>query len=120
MTILNQMKLLQHCQVPKLKATDTVIINKALHYIQLRNWAYSTYDTLLNQAREEGAESIRRILLDENVRVVGPHDSPVIVIYQYKNRVGAYVYISPARCKLNSLSITTINTLPTTLTKSTN
>ena len=112
MKTLAHMTLLQSPATAKLKKADTDTIAKLKHYITVRKWQYTRYETIKEKLLEDNQALATRLLINQQGVVVGQNDFPVAVLYVLDELVAPYVMISKHNGKLIRMGENTVANLP--------
>ena len=112
MKTLTHMTPLQSPTVNKLKQQDRAVIAKLKHYITVRKWQYTRYETIKEMLEVNDQAVATRLLINEQGVVVGQYEFPVAVLYVLDGSVAPYVMISKHANKLMRMHESTVARLP--------
>jgi hypothetical protein len=114
---LEAMKLIVRVPIKSVKPVSQAKVLALLEYVRLRRWEYTTYEGIEKLAQADNERHIKRLLLDENLKITTHTCKPICVMYQYKKHVAAYVMVSSHTQKLIGMSELTVSKIPTSIIK---
>lgn len=114
MNNLIHLKLVQHSNLPVLKAAAKKTVASLQRYIKVRNWHYTTYDEIVRKAKADDMAT-KKIYLNADGDAVSSIQSPVCVLFICDGHVGAYVHLHKTNYTIKPMSKSFIENLPPTV-----